>query len=100
MSGGIQDGWPGPKTLTKQALEAMPPGKVFAEGEAYDPRLHRGPIRWVAVRGMGAPDWALYYHHAHKSYDEVAQEGDKAFTKDAIFDLVNFDEEAWQLYRV
>jgi hypothetical protein len=99
MSGGIQDGWPGPKTLTKDALLAMEPGKVFAKGEAMDVRLHRAPIRWVAVRGHGDGDWALYYHLRDWSYAEIRASGDKAFTKEAIFDLVNFDEDAWQLYR-
>ena len=84
-------------TLTILKLKELKPG-MFASGVTTNPRLHKDPVRWVAVRG-DIHDWTIYYHHAHHSEQFVCRSGDKCFTTEVIKELVPCDEEAFGMYR-
>ena len=86
--------------LTLKQLESMPPETAFATGTGLIPGLHReSRVRWVAVRGGGIPDWAIYYHHAIYSVEDVKRSGDKCFTEEVIKELVSCTSEAYNMYR-
>ena len=85
--------------LTKSFLQSMANELIFATGIIHDERLWRDPVRWVAKRGNGYPDWAIYYHHADKSPEWVAMNGDKVTSDTVIKELVSCDDEAFEMYR-
>jgi len=84
--------------LTKEMLEAMPEGTVFATGVVNEPGLYKEPVRWLAVRG-GIADWAIYYHKEAMGIAYIRDHGDKCFTKEIIKKLVPCDEDAFKAYR-
>lgn len=84
--------------LTVDQLKAMPPDTIFATGTVEDPRLYRGPIRWVAVRG-GYHDWTIYYHHDTYDSKYIKRHGDKCITDAVIRALVPCEDEAFKMYR-
>lgn len=90
--------------LTEKLLKELTPGGIFATGTRHDPRLYRGGmIQWVAVRGEGMHDWAIYYHRycpdREDSVEWVKRFGDKCSTEAVIKELVPCDDEAFALYR-
>ena len=85
--------------LNFTTLKEMAPGKVFAEGQVKDARIYNTEIRWLAKRGEGYHDWAIYYHTPDKSLIYIEQYGDKIFTADMIRELVPCTDEAYALYR-
>ncbi len=85
--------------LTVDTLKRIDPG-IFAKGIIKDVRLHRDfELKWVAVRGSGIHDWAIYYHKSEMSDLYVSKSGDKCFTKEVIRELVPCDNEAFAMYR-
>ena len=84
--------------LTKEMLEVMPNGTIFATGVTLTRILYEEPVRWVAVRG-GIADWAIYYHKEEMTCEYVRDYGDKCFTEDIIKYLVPCDDNAFQAYR-
>ena len=91
--------------LTKKILEEMPAGTIFARGWASDDewginmtRSHKC-LRWIAKRGDGAPDWAIYCHFAENDDTYVEQCGDKVHRESHIRKLVECDDEALKWYR-
>ena len=92
--------------LTLEQLKAMPPGTVFAQGEAenspdgiYMTSYRIGdPLLWVAKRG-GVHDWAIYIHWADQGRDFVISNGDKVMDKANIKKLVPCEDEAFKMYR-
>lgn len=89
-----------PETLTRAKLEACTPGGVLAFGIADEPGLYKdGKVKWVAVRGEGTHDWAIYYHKEEKSQEDVMKEGDKVTTEHIIRQLVPCYDEVFALYR-
>ncbi len=86
--------------LTKDELKEITPGMIFAEGTGTFPELRIDlPLRWVAVRGEGYHDWAIYYHTIDHEPDWVKHNGDKAMGENIIRRLVNCTDEVWELYR-
>lgn len=86
--------------LDVQMLKAMPDGCIFATGEGLIPELHsQKEVRWIAKRGDGAWDWAIYYHLINKSVSFIEQQGDKVFTDSTIKKLIPCDEESLKIYR-
>ena len=92
--------------LTTAQLDAMPPGTIFATGELRDEpgglfMVKSGRIlRWVACRGKGIPDWAIYCHFANEhTAESVARVGDKVNLEAHIKLCVPCDDEAFERYR-
>ena len=85
--------------LNIEDLKKMTPGKIFAEGLIKDARIYNQEIRWLAKRGEGYHDWAVYYHTPEKSRTFIEQQGDKMFTEEVIRNLVPCTDEAWAMYR-
>lgn len=91
--------------LTAHTLVNMPPDTIFASGTLEDSTndiniANSGKeMRWVAVRGKGFCDWAIYVHFAIHSIEYVARSGDKIFSPVIIQLLVPCDEDAIRLYR-
>jgi hypothetical protein len=91
--------------LTKEQLESMEPGQIFAEGLDIDVPggLHMTGsgdlLRWVAVRGQGIPDWAIYCHWEFFPREEVARIGDKVHHRTHIKKLVPCTADALDMYR-
>lgn len=90
--------------LTVQMLKEMEPGKLFAHGEIQDSPLGINmngsgkQLRWVAVRGEGMPDWAIYYHHLYHSWSFIIREGDKVCGEHHVKRLVACDDESFKMY--
>ena len=86
--------------LTYKELEKMEPRRIIGAGYLNDPRLYKeGTVKWVAVRGQ-APDWAIYYHHVDKTFDFVAQQGEKiVFSMDLVRELIPCTDEVFKKYR-
>jgi hypothetical protein len=85
--------------LTLQQLKDMKPGR-FATGTGYHPEIIHKDIRWVAVRGEGYHDWAIYYLHVYANIEDVMTNGDKMFTESVIKRLVPCDDKAFKMYRL
>lgn len=85
--------------LTIQSLKNMKPGEMIATGTGTYLELIGQEIRWIAVRGLGMHDWAIYYHLICKSIDFIRCEGDKIFSESIIKRLVPCTDEAFNLYR-
>lgn len=81
--------------ITLQMLKDMAPGTIFASGEM----MYEGRNKWIATRGMGAPDWAIYYDKPYKTDGEIQRMGVKLFDMAKVKELVNCDEEAFGMYR-
>jgi hypothetical protein len=108
-------GWinKGGKMLDLNMLNAMPPGTMFAAGVGFDVSYNiyvagtGKRLRWVAVRGQGILDWAIYYMpedtvfgvKIFPSDDRIAREGDKIFGNNLIQRLVPCDDDALKMYR-
>lgn len=91
--------------LTAYALEMMEAGATIATGTAPDSpegiNMTRSgrTLRWVAVRGQGAPDWAIYCHLEDKDEEWIKRMGDKVRDKNTIQKLVPCNEQALKKYR-
>ena len=86
----------------------MPPGTTFAVGVAKDEpgslnMARTGKkIKWVAKRGEGMHDWAIYCYFnepVEVTMGYVTSWGDKVFSEEHIKMLVPCDDEAYSLYR-
>ena len=91
--------------LDKKMLADMPPETIFATGLADDvegglfmANTHR-ELRWVAVRGHGPLDWAIYCHFSTRNIDWIRKHGDKVGQEAHIKMLVPCDNEAFASYR-
>jgi len=85
--------------LTEKDLILMVPGKLFASETGIYPDLASRQIRWVAARGKGMHDWAMYYGRISQSIEHIARYGDKIFDKDLIQKMVPCTKKAYALYR-
>jgi len=91
--------------LDVQMLQAMPPGTRFATGVATDCSeglfmANTGKeLRWVAMRGQGTHDWAIYCHFDAATIDEIARTGDKVQMEQHIRFCVPCDDAALKCYR-
>jgi hypothetical protein len=91
--------------LDVQMLEVMPGGTRFATGESTDnpaginmTNSGKG-LRWVAVRGFGPLDWAIYIHWDTSDIEYIARHGDKVHSDKNIRALVPCDDVAFAAYR-
>jgi hypothetical protein len=91
--------------LDLRILRDMPPGTYFATGEAMDSQdslflANTGQqLRWVAVRGHGPLDWAIYAHFSDRDIYWIAKQGDKVQGVKYIQLCVPCDNEALEQYR-
>lgn len=56
-------------------------------------------LRWVAVRGNGWADWAIYVLFADNDWDYIRTNGDKIYNKDNVEKLIDCDDAALDRYR-
>ncbi len=93
--------------LTLDDLKKMDSGTIFAHGAMQDSPLGLSYndtgnlLTWVAKRGDGFYDWAIYCHWYKPNQDlmEVAKNGDKLHNLDNVQRLVPCTPEALELYR-
>lgn len=109
--------------LTVEKLKSMQPWEIFASGEWVDDwklfniRWEGRQVQWVAVRGKGYHDWAIYYHLSNEEEREkaetlldltyywrwtdenIAKIGDKLTRESTIRAIVPCDDESFNLYR-
>lgn len=86
----------------------MPDGNIFAKGVianspeglfmTSDPEYQGRPLLWLAKRGNGYHDWAIYVHWAENGEDFVRTNGDKVSIHN-IQKLVDCDDAALSMYR-
>jgi hypothetical protein len=81
------------KMITEEFLKSLNAWEIFAEGISdYCGKR----IKWVAVRGRGYWDWAIYYSPTLRDSRAIAEHGDKIYSPEHF---VVFDESAKKLYR-
>jgi len=93
--------------LTLEELKAFPPGKVFATGVLPNnekgiymtPTKYGEDLRWVAKKGWGYDDFAIYCHWAFHDANWIMENGDKITTKDNILKCIEMDDEVFKHYR-
>ena len=91
--------------LTVEKLKGMTTGSIIAEGTVSDNAIGVNMsdsdrlLRWVAVRGHGPADWAIYCHFAENDSNWVRSHGDKIGFPEHIKKLVPCDDEALAHYR-
>jgi hypothetical protein len=91
--------------LTEEKFKEIPRGKVFATGvlpnspEGLFMSDDGGELRWVAKKGGGYDDWAIYCHYSNHSVDWIRQHGDKVTMKENIQKCVPCDNAVFKLYR-
>jgi hypothetical protein len=91
--------------LTVEQLKTMPPLTIFATGTLFDKpgglfmTGSARELRWVAERGGGYYDWAIYCHYAEYDVEWIRRHGDKVYSDKHIRMLVECDDEAFKLYR-
>lgn len=97
--------------LTVEKLKAMQPKEIFAKGETTDDEKGINiwttwtKIHWVAVRGDGFHDWAVYIRGSWNwlwigDYSKsIAATWDKC-PKSQIRKILEVDDEAFALYRI
>ena len=91
-------------SLTNKVLEEMEPAQIFGYGTSIIEGLD---VTWIAKRGDGFPDWAIYFSHTGSISGLItgrqfwiAQNGLKVKDKRIIRELVpNGDEEFYNAYR-
>jgi len=91
--------------LTTAKLENLDPGTIFASGSEIDNsdglnmtgsgRL----LYWVAVRGQGMPDWAIYCDFS-SDLEFIKASGQKVGLKRNIVKLVPCTDSAFKMYRL
>lgn len=90
-----------------EELKSILPGTVFAKGEIpnspegiYATDYKTGNLlKWVAVKGRGYDDWAIYCGWADKSWEDIRTNGDKVTGKENIQKCVPCDEDVFKKYR-
>jgi len=93
------------KMLDLEMLKIIPAGTVFGEGIVIDNpdginMTNSGKdLRWVAKKGFGYDDWAIYIHWADNDILFVAEQGDKVNWEDNIRKLVPCTDEVYEKYR-
>lgn len=87
------------KILTTDDIDCLVAKEIFARGFGTHPRVRTEPIRWVAVRGGGYHDWAIYRGPLEWDEDMIRRQGDKIMSDDVIRYLVPCDDAALQNYR-
>lgn len=91
--------------LTKEEFDKLPLGEVFATGvlpnsdDGIFMTRDGGELRWVAKKGWGGHDWALYCHWADKSVEYIRDYGDKVMTEKYIRRCVPCTDEIFKAYR-
>jgi len=91
--------------LTTYALELLKGGATIATGTAPDTpeginMANSGMmLRWVATRGKGAPDWAIYCHLSHHGEQWIKDHGNKVRNEETIKRLVPCTDRAFKSYR-
>lgn len=91
-------------TLTEATLEQMAAGSIFGYGTD---KIEGMDVTWVAKRGDGYPDWAIYFVHTSSISGLltgrqlwIAQNGLKVKDKKIIKQLVSEgDESFYEAYR-
>jgi len=92
--------------LTLEALKAMKPYEMFANGVTIDnssgvnmTNTNR-VLRWVACRGR-IHDWAIYCYFEDEgwSLQQIHNNGEKVTNEANIKRLVDCDDEAFKMYR-
>ena len=94
--------------LTIDQLKAMPSSNIIAQGTIENSKegiwmtdVHPGrQLLWVAKRGDGYPDWAIYTWWANEADVEfVIKQGQKVTSEDNIRKLVPCTDKAYKMYR-
>ena len=94
------------KILTKDKLEKTTYGIIFMEGLTVDSpdginMTNSGKaLRWIAKRGYGKYDWAIYIYWAEYDAEYIALNGDKVLSESNIKKLVKCTDKAFSLYRL
>lgn len=93
--------------LTIEKLDKIPRGEIFSTGITtndpdgiYMTDYNFGKsLLWIAKKGNGYNDWAIYIHWAEKGIEFVKTQGDKVTNKENIQKLVPCDNEVFSKYR-
>ena len=89
--------------LDDQMLRAMPLHTIFADGRCPDTSIGMGStgkqLHWIAVRGGGPADWAIYCSPDYWTEERIRGLGDKIHDEKTIRRLVPCDDQAYESYR-
>ena len=86
-------------SLTINDLKEAAPGSILRTGRGLYPSITHGRIKWVAVRGRGFHDWAIYYDRVDQDEYDIATRGDKIYDLQIAGILAGATPAALRLYR-
>lgn len=86
--------------LTFEQFKALPDDEIFATGTLTDKALAPDEVRWVANKGSGYDDWAIYYHYSQHDVNFIRYHGDKVLSESIIRRLVPCDDQVYAKYRM
>lgn len=90
--------------LTKETIEQARPNSIIHIGETIDDpnglfMTGSGELlKFIIFRGDIA-DWCVYTHFIDSSIEYIRKSGDKPHQREHISNIVEFDDEVWEMYR-
>jgi hypothetical protein len=90
--------------LTSEILDNALPDEIICDGFALDNLSglnitgNNQRLRWVLKRMNGPKAWIIYVHFAHYDAHTVSKIGDTVYQKQNIQNILNVDDEMWDLY--
>jgi hypothetical protein len=86
--------------LTLNVLKSIPAGRIFhVVITQLQYELPGQMAKFVAVKGAGLNDWAIYFGRGDDATEHVRRHGNKVSTTEFIQHICPCDQEALNLYR-
>lgn len=88
-----------------EEFDALENATIFATGVTTDTSdgLHMmgtgKEIIWIAKKGDGGHDWAVYTHYSNRDLYFIQTQGDKVYNRDSIANILDIDDDMWERYR-
>lgn len=91
--------------ITIELLDVLPEGSIFAIGittdnkDGFNMSDSGREIGWIAKKGDGGNDWAVYTHFTNHDLFFIQTQGDKVHPREYIENVLQFDDAVWERYR-
>ena len=87
--------------LELEDLEQTSNGQIIAMGKGYYPDIEKDEdINWIAEKGHGGNDFAIYWISAKQPIMTTTHNGEKLLDMKMVQELLNCSEEVLERYRL